>query len=113
MQWGIGGGWIPFSEPSSLDACQPGWMQYGQNRRKGNKNKLCSMTCGRALQKDQGRLSFTMISEWGVTPPPLLQGDSKNTRWLISHYDFRMGCEPPPHSTTGWFKKYKVVYLPL
>ncbi len=34
----------------------------------GNKNKLCSMTCGRALQNEQGGASLTMISEWGVTP---------------------------------------------
>ncbi len=30
---------------------------------KKNKNKLCSMTCGRALQKEQGGSSPTMISE--------------------------------------------------
>ncbi len=32
-------------------------------------------------------------------------------RWFISHYDFIMGCDPP--SATRWFKKYKVVHLPL
>ena len=35
---------------------------------KRKKNKLCSMTCGRAFQKQQGGSSPTMISEWGVTP---------------------------------------------
>ncbi len=54
------------------------------------------MTCGRVLQY------HTMIFEWGVTPL-LQQGGSKNTRWFISHYDFRIGCEPPP-SVTVWFK---------
>ena len=34
------------------------------------------MTCGRALQKEQGGSSPTMISEWGVTPL-LQQGGSK------------------------------------
>ncbi len=32
----------------------------------------------------------------------LRQGISKRTRGFISHYDFRMGCDPP--SPTGWFK---------
>ncbi len=36
-----------------------------------------------------------MISEWGVTPLSAT-GWFKNTRWRISHYDFRMGCDPPP-----------------
>ena len=26
-----------------------------------------------------------------------------NTRWFMSHYDFRLGCDPP--SATWWFKK--------
>ncbi len=49
------------------------------------------MTCGRVLQykTQQGGL---------------------NTRWFMSHYEFRMECDPLPLSATGWFKKYKVVY---
>ncbi len=46
-----------------------------------------------------------MISEWGVTHLPQ-QGGSKNTRRFISHYDFRMGCDPPPLLQL-WFKKIK------
>ncbi len=34
-----------------------------------------------------------MISEWDV-PLFLQQGGSNITRWFISHYDFRMGCDP-------------------
>ncbi len=34
-----------------------------------------------------------MILEWNVTTLPQ-QGGSKNTRWFISHYDFRMGGDP-------------------
>ncbi len=36
-----------------------------------------------------------MISEWGMNPPSPT-GWLKNTRWFISHYDFEMGCDPPP-----------------
>ncbi len=76
-----------------------------------NKNKLCSMTCGRVLQykTQQGSLNTRwFISHhdfrMGCDPPLLLQqGGSKNTRWFISHYDFRMGCDPPS-SAAGWFK---------
>ncbi len=34
-----------------------------------------------------------MISEWDV---PLFQqqGGSNITRWFVSHYDFRTGCDP-------------------
>ena len=67
------------------------------------------MTCGRALQKEQGGSSLTVISEWGVTPL-LQQGGSKiqggSSPTMISEW----GVTPPP---TGWFKKYKVVHLPL
>ena len=49
----------------------------------------------RVVQKIHGGSSSTMISEWGVTPPLLQQGGSKNTWWFISLYDFRMGCDPP------------------
>ncbi len=40
-----------------------------------------------------------MISEWGVTP--FLNRVDKNTRWFISHYDFKMGCESHPHMGKG------------
>ncbi len=46
----------------------------------GNKNKLCSMTCGRENRKKTG--------------------DSE-ARWLICHCDFRMGCDPPFCITRG------------
>ncbi len=52
--------------------------------------------------KIQGGSTPTMISEWGVTPLSATEW-FKNTRWCISHYDFRMGCDPPPLSATGWF----------
>ena len=35
-----------------------------------NKNKLCSMTCGRHYKKNKVVSSHTMISEWDVTPLP-------------------------------------------
>ncbi len=39
----------------------------------------------------------------GVSPPPPLQQSvSKNARWFISQYYFRMGCDLP--SSTEWFK---------
>ncbi len=89
------------------------------------------MGCGppssdRVVQKIQGGSSPTMISEWGVTPllqqggssptmisewgvtPLLQQGGLKNTRWFISHYDIRMGCDAVPPFATGLFK---VVHL--
>ncbi len=50
--------------------------------------------CNNVVQKIQGCSSPIIISEWGVTPL-LQQRGSKNTRWFISHYDFRMGCDPP------------------
>ncbi len=37
-------------------------------------------------------------------PMPTYEGSS-------SHYDFRMGCDPP--FPTGWFQKYKMVHLTL
>ncbi len=61
-----------------------------------------------------------------MTPPPPLQGGSKDIRLFISHYDFRMGCDPLvqqggynkvvhlrlwfqnvvwPPSPTGWLKQ--------
>ncbi len=57
------------------------------------------------VTKIQSGSSPTMISGWRGTP--LWQGD-KNTVWFISHYDFRIGCDP----LTGW-QKYKVVHLIL
>ncbi len=65
---------------------------------------------GVTIPFQRGGPSRTMISEWGVSPLPQ-KGGSKNTRWFISHYDFRMGCDPP--SPTGWFQKYKVFHLTL
>ncbi len=46
------------------------------------------MTPSYRKMKTQGDSSHTMISEWDVTPPPLM-GD-ENTGWFISRYDFRM-----------------------
>ncbi len=64
------------------------------------------MTCGRALQKEQGGSSPTMISEWGVTPL-LQQGGSKiqggSSPTLISDW----GVTPP--SPTGRLKKIQGV----
>ncbi len=38
----------------------------------------------------------------GCDPPSATeQGGSKNTRWFISHYDFRMGCDTPPLQQGG------------
>ncbi len=55
-----------------------------------------------------------MISEWGVThTPPSATEWFENTKWFISHYDFRMGCDTHTSSATELFKKYKVVHLPL
>ncbi len=60
-----------------------------------NKEKLCSMTCCGILQQ---RKATTLTS--------LHLKDVKKykVRWFISHYDFRMGCDPPPLSATGWLK---------
>ncbi len=40
-----------------------------------HKNKLCSMTCGGESKKEK------------------ITGDSEAS-WLISYYDFRVGCDP-------------------
>ncbi len=45
-----------------------------------------------------------MISEWGVTLPSLCNRVVKNTRWFISHYDFRMGCDHSPFMEQGGSK---------
>ncbi len=56
----------------------------------------CNIKLNRVAQI-QGGSCHTNNSEWGAIPIPLLlQGGSKNTRWFISHYDFRMGCDTPP-----------------
>ncbi len=36
-----------------------------------------------------------------------------NTRCFMSHYDFRMGCDPPPPFCNRVVQKYKVVHLQL
>ncbi len=48
---------------------------------------LSRMLC----KKKQEQTSFNDLRQ-GIT---LQQGSSKNTRWFVSHYDFRMGCDPP------------------
>ena len=50
--------------------------------------------------------SLTMISEWGVTPPPSLlkRINDRPFTWtshLKSHYDFRIGLWHPPLSVKG------------
>ena len=46
----------------------------------------------RGCLKIQSGSSPTMLSEWGVTSAPTWC--LRNTKWFISHYDFRMGCHP-------------------
>ncbi len=65
------------------------------------------------VTQKQGGSSLTMILEWGVTLPFLKQGGhtpfwNHSERWATNilpgpkigfpHYDFRMGCDPPPKS---------------
>ncbi len=96
-----------------------------------NKNKLCSMTCGRECTKNKTFL--ILISKWrgtplshdfklghfirGIHPPKKIEWWTQTTwtkylkknEWSF-HYDFRMGVTPF-HQQGG--SKFKVVYLRL
>ncbi len=70
------------------------------------------MTCGRALQKEQGGSSLTMTSEWGVIL--LQQGGSKNTRWFIHLQLFLLKLikVPPPNNNSNNHGDHSMTWRP-
>ena len=69
-----------------------GEIAFGAGGHSFNKDKLCSMTCGKVLLNTK---------RWHL----------KRKLYISQSHDIRMGWDPP--SATGWFQKYKVIHLPL